>query len=245
MFKKTLLILITLALVISIWSPFSSEASAEAHSINSQELKALVTPTVLQNEQANKELDELEMKMGEYIENLPFTEKEFENMTESEQNKVIDQYFNNEEFLALENRMKQLDSKSSQSEITTQALPVFFIPIAMTVGRVALMAIRSKGARTALKYLKNRIKGFGKNYKIKWDVRNDKGQLRSLVVVLHKGKKKTTRVFAVDNGKIPLIPKTSTWYWHFHVAPKDKIHHALRASVPKKYKASPGETILH
>ena len=75
-------------------------------------------------------------------------------MTESEQNKVIDQYFNNEEFLALENRMKQLDSKSNQSEITTQALPVFFIPIAMTVGRVALMAIRSKGARTALKYLK-------------------------------------------------------------------------------------------
>ncbi|MEK5005838.1 hypothetical protein MHI11_01430 [Bacillus sp. FSL K6-3312] len=98
MFKKTLLTLITLALVISIWCPFSSEASAETYSINSQELKALVTPTVLQNEQANKELDELEMKMGEYIENLPFTEKEFENMTESEQNKVIEQYFNNEEF---------------------------------------------------------------------------------------------------------------------------------------------------
>ncbi|WP_339161077.1 hypothetical protein [Bacillus sp. FSL M8-0277] len=133
MFKKTLLTLITLALVISIWTPFSSEASAKTHSINSQELEALVTPTVLQNEQTTKELDELEMKMGEYIENLPFTEKEFENMTESEQNKVIDQYFNNEEFLALENRMKQLDSKSSQSEITTQALPVFFIPIAMTV----------------------------------------------------------------------------------------------------------------
>lgn len=64
MFKKTLLTLITLALVISIWTPFSSEASAETHSINSQELKALVTPTVLQNEQANKELDELEKKMG-------------------------------------------------------------------------------------------------------------------------------------------------------------------------------------
>ncbi|MFP3325591.1 hypothetical protein R0K05_21275, partial [Planococcus sp. SIMBA_160] len=83
-------------------------------------------------------------------------------MSESEQNKVIDQYFNNEEFLALENRMKQLDSKSSQSEITTQALPIFFVPIAMTIGRVALWAIRSKGAKVALKYLKNRIKGFGK-----------------------------------------------------------------------------------
>ncbi|MCY7707661.1 hypothetical protein P4T38_00415 [Bacillus safensis] len=133
MFKKTLLILITLALVMSIWTPFSSEASAETHFINSKELEALVTPTVLQNEQATKELDELEMKMGEYIENLPFTEKEFENMSESEQNKLIDQYFNNEEFLSLENRMTQLDSKSNQSEITTQALPVFFIPIAMTV----------------------------------------------------------------------------------------------------------------
>ncbi|MFB8732990.1 hypothetical protein ACEQPO_01040 [Bacillus sp. SL00103] len=64
MFKKTLLVLITLALVISIRSPFSSEASAETHSIHSQELEALVTLTVLQNEQANKELDELEMKMG-------------------------------------------------------------------------------------------------------------------------------------------------------------------------------------
>ncbi|MFB8732991.1 hypothetical protein ACEQPO_01045 [Bacillus sp. SL00103] len=106
------------------------------------------------------------------------------------------------------------------------------------------MAIRSKGARTALKYLKNRIKGFGKNYKIKWDVRNDKGQLRSLVVVLHKGKKNNKSI-CCRQWKIPLIPKTSTWYWHFHVASKDKIHHALRASVPKKYKASPGETILH
>uniref|UniRef100_UPI0011A92CFD hypothetical protein n=2 Tax=Bacillus TaxID=1386 RepID=UPI0011A92CFD len=60
MFKKTLLTLITLALVISIWTPFSSEASAETNTINSQELEALVTPTILQNEQANKELDELE-----------------------------------------------------------------------------------------------------------------------------------------------------------------------------------------
>ncbi|MGE6632460.1 hypothetical protein, partial [Bacillus sp. NPDC077027] len=131
MFKKTLLTLITLTLFISIWTPFSTEASAET--INSQDLEVLITPTVLQNEQAEKELDELEKKMETYVENLPFTEKEFENMSESEQNKVIDQYFNSEEFLTLENRMKQLDSKSGQSEITTQALPIFFIPIAMTV----------------------------------------------------------------------------------------------------------------
>ncbi|KML11445.1 hypothetical protein VL07_09915 [Bacillus safensis] len=245
MFKKTLLILITLALVMSIWTPFSSEASAETHFINSQELEALVTPTVLQNEQATKELDELEMKMGEYIENLPFTEKEFENMSESAQNKLIDQYFNNEEFLSLENRMTQLDSKSNQSEITTQALPVFFVPIAMTVGRVALWAIRSKGAKVALKYLKNRIKGFGKNYHIDWYVKNRKGKVESLVKVFHKKGKKKIRVFAVDNGVIPLKPGSSNWYWHFHVAPKIQIHHALRASVPSKHKAVKGRTILH
>lgn len=245
MFKKTLLILITLALVMSIWTPFSSEASAETHFINSQELEALVTPTVLQNEQATKELDELEMKMEEYIENLPFTEKEFENMSESEQNKLIDQYFNNEEFLSLENRMTQLDSKSNQSEITTQALPVFFIPIAMTVGRVALWAIRSKGAKVAVKYLKNRIKGFGKNYEIGWNYTNKYGKVTSLVKVFHKKGKKKTRVFAVDNGKVPLKPGSTKWYWHFHVAPNIHIHHALRASIPSKHKAKKGETILH
>lgn len=123
-------------------------------------METLITPTVLQNEQTEKELDKLEKKMETYIENLPFTEKEFENMSESEQNKVIEEYFNSKEFLDLENRMKKIDSKIEQIEITTQALPIFFIPIAMIVGRVALWAIRSKGAKIALKYLKKQNKRF-------------------------------------------------------------------------------------
>ncbi|API93412.1 hypothetical protein J32TS6_37140 [Virgibacillus pantothenticus] len=64
-----------------------------------------------------------------------------------------------------------------------------------------------KGQKVAVKYLQ-KIKKSENNYEVKWNVKNRKGKVTSLVKVFHKQGKKQNRVFAIDNGAIPLEART-------------------------------------
>ncbi|MFU0789836.1 uberolysin/carnocyclin family circular bacteriocin [Virgibacillus proomii] len=195
--------------------------------------------------QTELKITQLENKLDQYLETkVPFTEQEFENMSDEELEEAVNKYFvNNDEFLKLEEEMGALDT-GDNTEFKTIGPAI--VPIGAFIGRLALSLIRSKGVKVATKYLKKRIKKIGKNYKVKWNVKNKHGQIRTLVsVISKKSKKKDKRVFAIDNGKIPLSPKTNQWFWHFHVAPNISVHRSLRVIVPKKYKPVKGKTVLY
>ncbi|RJS50196.1 hypothetical protein CJ483_23390 [Bacillus sp. PK3_68] len=61
-----------------------------------------------------------------------------------------------------------------------------------------------QGTKIASKYLKNKLKSAGKNYKLIWNAKNSKGKITSLLKIQHKPTKQM--VFRIDNGTIPLKP---------------------------------------
>ena len=171
------------------------------------------------------------------MDNIDYTEEEFNNLSETEQDRIIEEFVTDTEFLELESELQEkLDMQ--EPNIQLYALPALLAPIAATVGRVALQAIAKKGTQFARKYLKTRIKKLGKNYEVKWDVRSSQShQLKSLVVILQKKNGKNIgRVFAIDYGSIPLKPKNGKAIWHFHIAPDTGMHRTLKTFIPKGHK---------
>lgn len=123
-------------------------------------------------------------------------------------------YFNNEEFLKLEKEYMDTYEilESQQISIQPKIAPIL-IPIAAAAARIALQTIVKQGIKIASKYLKNKLKSVGKNYRLIWNSINRNNKVTFLLKIQHKPTKQM--IFRIDNGTIPLKPGSSDWYWHY------------------------------
>ncbi|MGN7313394.1 hypothetical protein ACTHQ4_20110 [Alkalicoccobacillus gibsonii] len=193
------------------------------------------------------ELQELEDEISDYLGQFEYTEDDYESMSDEEFELVYQEIFESEEFLELESTYEeefaQFEANLNQDEMQIMIAPIL-IPIAAAVGRVALQTIVKQGTKIASKYLKNKLKSVGKNYKLIWNSKNSKGKVTSLLKIQHKKTKQM--VFRIDNGTIPLKPGSSSWYWHYHIGGTNaamKHHYSLRSIVPSKHKPASNTTL--
>lgn len=237
---SSLAILLTFGLILP---SFTETVNAETITspITSSDLKTnLHSPTIfeeIEQKTLDAEILNIENEIDNYFDNIDYTEEDFNNLSELEQDQIIEEFITDSEFIELENELQEklnLQDRFSESNIETYVLPLLIAPVAATVGRVALKAIANKGTNFARKYLKTKIKNLGKNYDVKWDVRGRGHELNSLVVVIQKKNgKKIGRAFAVDYGDIPLKPSNQKAIWHFHIAPDQGMHRTLKMFIPK------------
>lgn len=232
-------------------SSFTNTANAETNSSTHNEYgfeKEL--DSIFNEKQAiilNQEVLDLENQINDYLDKIPYTEEEFESMSDEEFDRVYATYFNNEEFLNLESEHKEAYEALEAQHINMQPMiaPIL-VPILASVARVALQTVVKQGTRVASTYLKKHVKNIGKNYTLKWNVKNSKDKVTTLLMIQHKPSKKP--VFRLDNGSLHahLTPGTSTWYWHFHIGGTPtamKQHYSLRAIIPSKYKPKSSLTL--
>ena len=241
--SSSLAILLTLGLILPI---FTETVNAETitSSINSSDFKTnLHSPTIFEEKEQrilDAEILSIENEIDDYFDSIDYTEEEFNNLSEIEQDQVIEEFITDSEFIELENELQaklNMQDQLSEPSIQPYVLPLLLAPVAATVGRVALQAIAKKGTSFARKYLKTRIKKLGKNYDVSWDVRGKGHELKSLVVVIQKKNgRKIGRVFAIDYGDIPLKPTNKKAIWHFHIAPDSGMHRTLKTFIPKGHK---------
>lgn len=229
--KRILFFICTVFLVFNILTPFASAHTEEG---------------VVQNELAHEflgenslefetKLLEVDKKLEEYIDKIPYTEEEFEGLSEFEQDRFIKEYFSTDEYMAIQQEYQNELSNPLNPEVQ-YALPLV-VPIAMIVGREALKLVAKKGVSFAKSYLKPHIQKLGKNYDVAWDVKGRNHELNSLVVVFQKANgKRIGRVFAVDHGPIPLKPGSKQSIWHFHIAPDTGMHRTLKEFIPSGHK---------
>lgn len=238
--KKFFCSLLTLVLLLGIVSPEIGKANTANPAENGLVYSNLANDIVLP-----QELLDIENEINEYLDEIPYTESDYENMSEEEFEEVYSTYFESEEFLELENQHELLyyEIDSNQSTITPMIAPIL-IPIAAAAARVALQTIAKQGTKIASKYLKNKLKSAGKNYKLEWNVKNSKGKITSLLKITHKPSK--TQIFRIDNGKLGLKPGTNDWFWHYHIGTNKNAmahHYSLRSLVPSKYKPLSNTTL--
>lgn len=198
-------------------------------------------------EELPPELQELEDEIGDYLDSFEYTEEDFENMSDEEFEEAFAEIFNSSEFLDLEQEYEeqytQFESELNGDVIQPFVAPIL-VPIAAAAARVALQTIVKQGTKVASKYLKNKLKSVGKNYKLIWNTKNGNQKVTSLLKI--QNKKTKQMVFRIDNGTIPLKPGSTSWYWHYHIASgKDgmKHHYSLRSLVPSKHKPDTRTTL--
>lgn len=198
-------------------------------------------------EELPDEIVELEDQIGDYLDQFEYTEEDFENMNDEEFEKVFDEIYNSEEFLELEetyeDEFTKFEKEQQMGMIEPQIAPIL-VPIAAAAARVAIQTIVKHGTKIASKYLKNKLKSVGKNYKLIWNSKNKNGKITSLLKIQHKKTKQI--VFRIDNGTIPLKPGSTKWYWHYHIGgtqKKMKHHYSLRSLVPSKHKPTSQTTL--
>lgn len=245
--KKTISLLCAIILIFGlISSTFTNTASAETNNYNeTQELEAIEKEYEEFILSLNQDLLRLEKQMNDYLNKIPYTEEDLQTLSDEEFNKVYDTYFNNEEFLKLEKEYMDTYEilESQQISIQPKIAPIL-IPIAAAAARIALQTIAKQGTKIASKYLKNKLKSVGKNYRLIWNSTNQNNKVTSLLKIQHKPTKQM--IFRIDNGTIPLKPGSSDWYWHYHIGttPAEMKHHySLRALVPSKHKPDSGTTL--
>lgn len=132
-------------------------------------------------------------------------------------------------------------TQANSDEISTRAVPIVLVPI----GVVALRLLVTQGSKAAVAYLKRATKKLSKTYKVTFP--KSKSQL-----ILIQDKKTSERIFSVDKHKVKMVQKKnpkkgypgSVSPWHFHAAPKDKLHLMMCSSVPKNYKVEVGKCFL-
>jgi len=195
----------------------------------------------------NQEIVNIENQINDYLDEIPYTEEEFEAMSEEEFEEVYNTYFNDIEFLNLENEHEEAFKllEAQQGNMQPRIAPIL-VPILANVARVALQTVVKQGTRVASTYLKKHLKTIGKNYSVKWNVKNSQGKVTTLLMIQHKPTKQP--VFRLDNGSLHahLTPGTSTWYWHFHIGGTPtamKQHYSLRSIIPSKYKPKSSLTL--
>ncbi|WP_243290831.1 hypothetical protein [Bacillus sp. FJAT-47783] len=209
--------------------------------------EASILGEVLYEEELPVGLQELEDEIDNYLEQFKYTEEDYQNMSEEEVDQVYNEIFNSREFLELEKNYEeeyaQYEAELNQSVIQPRIAPIL-VPIVASTARVALKTIVKQGTKIASKYLKNKLKSVGKNYKLIWNSTNSKGKVTSLLKIQHKPTKQM--VFRIDNGTIPLKPGSQDWYWHYHIGDtpaKMKHHYSLRSLVPAKHKPGAATTL--
>ena len=85
---------------------------------------------------------EVDKKLEEYIDKIPYTEEEFEGLSEFEQDRFIKEYFSTDEYMAIQQEYQNELSNPLNPEVQ-YALPLV-VPIAMIVGREALKLVAKK-----------------------------------------------------------------------------------------------------
>lgn len=238
--KKFFYSFLTLVLLLGIVSPEIGKADTVNPAVNELDHSNLADDIIL-----SQELIDIENEINEYLDEIPYTESDYEKMSKEEFEDVYSTYFESEEFLELEKQHELIyyEMDRNESAITPMIAPIL-IPIAAAAARVALQTIAKQGTKIASKYLKNKLKSAGKNYKLEWNVKNSKGKITSLLKITHKPSK--TQIFRIDNGKLGLKPGTNDWFWHYHIgATKDAMahHYSLRSLVPSKYKPLSNTTL--
>ncbi len=239
---KFVSLLLSLILIISTFLP--NMAIAERNQDFDYSYQLDEEPLV---EELPQELQELEEEIGSYLDSFDYTEEEFESMSDEEFEEVYNEIFNNEEFLHLEQQYEeqytQFENDLNGDAIQPYVAPIL-VPIAAAAARVALQTIVKHGTKVASKYLKNKLKSVGKNYKLIWNSKNKNGKITSLLKIQNKKTKQI--IFRIDNGTIPLKPGSSKWYWHYHIANGKngmKHHYSLRSLVPSKHKPDTRTTL--
>lgn len=231
---------LALILLIGFTGPGVGNANTVQDNSNQIVYSDVINDTVL-----SEELVEIEQEIDNYLEEIPYAESDYENMSDDEFEEVYTKYFESNEFLQLEKEHETLHNEidGDQTTITPRIAPIL-IPIAAAAARVALKTIVKQGNKIATKYLKNKLKSVGKKYKLEWNVKNSKGKITSLLKITHKPSK--TQIFRLDNGKLGLKPGTNDWFWHYHIGDtKGKMshHYSLRSFVPSKYKPLSNTTL--
>lgn len=248
--KKLIPLLCSILLIFGlISSSFANTANADTISIDDSNLKKELNSIVKEKEEfiLNQELLELEEQINKYLDEIPYTEEDFEAMSDEEFDKTFDTYFNGEEFLELEKEYTETYEtlETQQMGIQPMIAPIL-VPILASVARVALQTVIKQGTRVASTYLKKHIKNIGKNYTVKWNVTNSQSKVTTLLMIQHKPTKQP--VFRLDNGSLHahLTPGTSEWFWHFHIGGTPaamKQHHSLRAIIPSQHKPKSSLTL--
>lgn len=238
--KKYFCILLALVLLVGVVNPDIGKANAITPAESRLDYSDLANDI-----EVSQELTEIENEINEYLDEIPYTESDYEIMSEEEFEDVYSTYFESEDFLELEKQHEMLYNEldSNESVITPMIAPIL-IPIAAAAARVALQTIAKQGTKIASKYLKNKLKSAGKNYKLEWNVKNSKGKITSLLKITHKPSK--TQIFRIDNGKLGLKPGTNDWFWHYHIGTTKSAmahHYSLRSLVPSKYKPLSNTTL--
>ena len=251
-FKKIVSSLCAILLVFGLLSSsLANTVSAETNtvSINDQNLKNELNSILKEKEEIilNQELLSLENEISDYLDEITYTEEDFEAMSDEEFDKIFDTYFNSEEFLELEKEYTETYAALEAQQIGIQPMiaPIL-VPILASVARVALQTVVKHGTRVASTYLKKHVKNIGKNYTLKWNVTNSQGKVTTLLMIQHKTTKQP--VFRLDNGSLHahLTPGTTQWFWHFHIGGTPtamKQHYSLRAIIPSQYKPKPSLTL--
>lgn len=241
--KKALASLCAIILAFGLVSSFTNTVSAETNQIK---------PILNKQEGILPQLEvvKIEDKIENYLDEIPYSEEEFEAMSDEEFEIVYNTYFKSEEFLSLENELGEVLDKevldNTQGEFRPYVLPIL-VPIATAVARVALQTVVKQGTKVATKYLKDNLKNIGDDYIVKWNTLNSQNELTTLLMIQDKSSKQP--IFRLDIGSLHshLTPGTSTWYWHFHIgATKEamKQHYSLRSLIPSKYKPKSSLTLF-
>ncbi len=250
-YLKVIPVFLCLLLLLSAILPGFANASANNVGNNSEyiqdESTYLEEDSKLVDEELPAEIIELEEEINQYLDEFDYTEQDFENMSEEEFEQTYEDIYNSSEFLTLEEEYNKEYAEYEEEQEAGMMKPMIapiLVPIAAAAGRFAIQAAAKHGTKVASKYLKNKLKKVGKNYKLYWNEKNRNGKITSLLKIQHKPTKQM--VFRVDNGTIPLKPGSSSWYWHYHIASgKNGMgqHYSLRALVPSKHKPKSNTTL--
>jgi hypothetical protein len=251
-YLKVIPVFLSLVLLISAVLPGFADASASTNVIDNSkyiqdESSYLNEESELAEEELPEEIIELEVEIDNYLSEFNYSEQDFENMSEEEFEQAYEDIYNSSEFLTLEEEYNKEYSEYEKEQEAGMMKPMIvpiLVPIAAAAGRFAIQAAAKHGTKVASKYLKNKLKKVGKNYKLYWNEKNRNGKITSLLKIQHKPSKQM--IFRVDNGTIPLKPGSSSWYWHYHIASgKNGMsqHYSLRSLVPSKHKPKSNTTL--
>lgn len=233
---------------------FANTANANTITNNDLNTEKELNSIVIKNEEIiNQDLLEIEEQIKEYLDEIPYTEEEFEAMNDDEFDKVFEEYFQDAELLNLEQQYTETHDllEAQQMELQPRVAPIL-VPILAGVARVALQTVIKHGTKVASKYLKNKIKKIGKNYTVTWNVTAKKGSRKGTITTLLQIQHKPTKqpVFRLDYGQLNSLlspgPKDNPWFWHYHIGSTKKAmehHYSLRAIIPAKYKPKSGLTL--
>lgn len=156
-----------------------------------------------------QKLSNIEDGIDDYLDTIPYTEEEFETMSDEEFDKIFNTYFYSEEFLELEREHGEVYSalEGQHGEVQPAIAPIF-VPILAHVARIALQTVVRHGTRVASSYLKKNLKKVGKNYRLIWNIKNSKGKVTTLLSIQYKPTKQI--VFRLDNGSLHAYLKPGT-----------------------------------